>query len=217
MPASFIRPMRPTWVRQLEAYWVVDGLPDLLVGGVFLTVTGWQTLEVLYLSPPPLARFAFVAFVFFTVLGGRWLLQRLKWRLTYPRTGYLRPALPPRQRRILGLLVTGLGGLLVVAALSQIGFPPLLPGLLSVFLTTAMLWLGWRYARPRYGLYAVAAFLGGVCSVVSLAHARGVAFLWLADGNAVFLSTGFAALLGGGVTLRVYLHRHPLPRSVSDE
>jgi len=216
MPASFIRPMRPTWVRQLEAYWVVDGLPDLLVGGVFLTVTGWQTLEVLHRSLP-LAKFAFVAFVLFTVLGGRWLLQRLKWRLTYPRTGYLRPALPPRQRRILGLLASGLGGLLVVVALSQIGFPPLLPGLLSVFLTIVMLWLGWRYACPRYGLYAAAALLGGVCSVAFLAHARGAAFLWLADGNAVFLSTGFAALLGGGVTLRAYLHRHPLQRDVSDE
>jgi hypothetical protein len=79
--------------RRAAAYWFADGFPDIVLGGNLGLSAAAAVLWYIY--SPPLARNGYVVIV----LGGfllylwkeRRILELLKSRFTYPRTGYAQP------------------------------------------------------------------------------------------------------------------------------
>ncbi len=193
---------RPPWVRTLSAYWVVDGLPDLLVGCAFVVDAGWQTLTTLRPTPSLPVRLAFVLFVLAIAFGGRWLIQQAKWRLTYPRTGYVRyrPIFPRRQFYLLAAASLLFTAWLVFKAPQRI-----LPLGIAAMLTAIFVWVGWHNLSKRYFLYAALAILsGGLSWWAAPAVPQPLAAL-LQVGTGVFLAVGLGLLGGGSLTLWRYL------------
>jgi heme/copper-type cytochrome/quinol oxidase subunit 1 len=72
-------------------YWTVDGVGELFVGLLFLLVA-----IVYYLQESTTGSLLSKVFGIVSVIlvcggafGGRWIMQRVKERTTYPRTGYV--------------------------------------------------------------------------------------------------------------------------------
>ncbi len=72
-------------------YWLVDGVGELFVGFIFLLAVIVYYLQEL--SPGSLLSrvlgITSVILVCGGAFGGRWIIQRIKERTTYPRTGYV--------------------------------------------------------------------------------------------------------------------------------
>jgi hypothetical protein len=79
--------------RRAAVYWSVDGLPEIRRGLVFIVLTGsaclWQVYAHKRIGSYYLVIFGGLALYFF--LLERVVLDFLKSRITYPRTGYVQP------------------------------------------------------------------------------------------------------------------------------
>ena len=155
-------------------YWTVDGIPELVMGGIWIV---WGAAVLIGESLPRGP--GFVAF-WLTVpavlaLSGfwsRWLVTRLKERLTYPRTGYVDyPEPAPRTRLMVagvaiaaaatmaGLLLTGRA-----AGAENVAAPAV-----GVVLSLAFLVISVRQRAPHLlALAGVALALGIAGGVVKL-------------------------------------------------
>jgi TRAP-type uncharacterized transport system fused permease subunit len=88
--------------RRAKTYWEIDGLPVMLVGastiliGLLLYFATFQSAWFL----PALAVF----FLLWSVLNKKETLEKLKARITYPRTGYVAPPLAYEQAEYLSTI-----------------------------------------------------------------------------------------------------------------
>ena len=87
--------------RRAAAYWFIDGLPEILFGVVYLA---WGSLGLAWGADMrnPWMKWAMVLVIllFLTLLiKDRAILDYFKARLTYPRTGYVRPPAEPAPDR----------------------------------------------------------------------------------------------------------------------
>jgi hypothetical protein len=185
-------------------YWFVDGLSEMVGGGTILiiAVLNYFLERVGQQTWAALATLVFAALVVAALVGARWLIVRLKERITYPRTGYVAyrvPSAPQRRRRSLiagvaaGLLGAGsaLAGLVLQANVFYIGV-----GLLVALVT---LYKGGQYGLVRFYLLAgVAVLLGWLIGVLNLA--MDAALLVFLGGLA------FSWMIAGAITLARYLH-----------
>jgi hypothetical protein len=141
-------------------HWLVDGLPELLMGVLLLAWGGlWLirdalpagTLRRIFWSVGPLV---LVALLF----ACKWLLFRLKEQITYPRAGYVKAR--HRGRRAAWAAVAGS----LVAALVGFGSRSpdarrLFPLIFGVILAGGFLWMARRLRAPYLLLYALVPLL----------------------------------------------------------
>jgi hypothetical protein len=214
--------------RQLRTvqYQHIDGGFELTFGGSFLLmaicylvidrflVTHPQLYDLLIWSP-------LLVFGLSSFLIDR-LVNRLRMRITYPRTGYLSPSRPRKLNRATRLTIwIGVPVLsvlvLVLLFLNRSRFPAqnpdyvslLMPAFFGFLLTGLFIIIGWKITLPRFYFIAmvpllvnVALFLQGVGGWMGMA--------WLLG------ATGLSLSLSGGLTLRRYLRQNPIPKD-SDE
>jgi hypothetical protein len=76
--------------RRAASYWSIDGLPEILRGLAFIVLTGMGYLWRVHASKPR-AGFLFLGFAVYFFVVERVVLNYLKSRITYPRTGYVEP------------------------------------------------------------------------------------------------------------------------------
>jgi hypothetical protein len=83
--------------RRAAAYWFADGLPELVFGAVNLLAGAFGMLMNLFVLVTWLKGAYIVALLVFILLlrKDRVILDLIKARLTYPRTGYVRPPADP--------------------------------------------------------------------------------------------------------------------------
>lgn len=190
------------FARRTRGYWMVDGLPELIMGSFFLLFSILQTL--LLVAPPNISGFVALLIPVLMVvctLVSRFTLQKMKARLTYPRTGYVEYPKPKRWQQMLGAVI-GFGiGLASMALLVNTQFSsawlPLITGFTLAF---AMIYLGFYMGTARF--YLLAAFASALSICLSLLQIDG--FL---GASLVLAFAGVWLLVSGGVTLRRYLQR----------
>ena len=199
------------WERRLRAYWTEDGLPEVATGAGFLTLALLLWADA---AAPPgwngVLRYLLVLVIVGMAFWARGVVQWAKWRLTYPRTGYVAYA---RDSRKVSRLVGLAAALLAVLALTMVAArwreQAFLWGL-SGGMAAVFAWLAWRQAWRRGLVYAGVALLA---SPVAL----GYPFPWLSGGpfatrgGVHFALVGLALVVGGGWTLAHYVARHPEP------
>ncbi len=207
-PSEFPSTERLSW--RVKQYWFEDGLAEAVIGAGFLLLALVFALSTRWAQPWSGVIRALVIFAF--VLGNRWVVQRLKWRITYPRTGYLAYPRSDKATRMLWMLVAFVMGTTVVflgaVLLSRNQERAYIAGL-TVVLVLLYLFLAQRQAWTRGMFYAGVILLAGAVAVLLLSSP-----FWreaVLQGCVHFALVGLAQIVGGLLTLRGYLRRHPSP------
>ncbi len=201
--------------QRVQRYWTEDGIPDLFVGLFFViyaallwwdahTDSGWV----------PIIRNT--ALVLGIVLG-HFVVQALKARVTYPRTGYVKYRTPTRREIARGLVAgLGIGAALVLLMLAGLTVGGYAAGQIVFAFLGPLLFAGilgamaYQQASGRYGVYAVLALIGGMLvNLASLQIAPTAARNAILNGAGVLTIVGVAMFAGGAWTLNRYLRTHP--------
>lgn len=184
-------------------YFYDDGLVELAIGGLFVIIAAAMLVMKLFVLGTP---YAWLMGVILPVLvigltfGTKSLLEMLKERLTYRRTGYVRYRDQPSRGR--WVVIIGAVALGVIA----IVFQPEWSQYMSIYegglLAIILVYMGYRVGLVRLYVLATIAALAGI----------GAAQAGLDDllGSTVtFGVAGLALMVSGALTLIVYLRRNP--------
>ncbi|HUV28704.1 MAG TPA: hypothetical protein VMW34_15195 [Anaerolineales bacterium] len=193
-------------VQRTRQYWFSDGIVELSVGGLFL-ILGFYFYLQSTLSAASLLLISFqVGFVFLlfgAIYLSRYLVSKLKSRLTTPRTGFVSYKRASKKQRIVSIsivcLIAVINAALFLATPLSLNWIPAITGSIvgSLWLISAL-----RVGLFRFYLQSILAFLLGVLlSLTSLDVYQSLALFYGILGSVLLLS--------GGVTLANYLHQHP--------
>lgn len=196
--------------QRVRRYWYTDGIAELAGGGMFLLlglyfgVLGYfeeGSLVSVILQASMLLVFVAGAF------GVRWLVNSLKSRLTYPRTGYVEYRVKDgntRKRRwviVITAMSISAASIVLVDYIRGLETMVLITGVLAGVIFIAL--RGRSSGLKRF--YA----LGGLAILLG----TGLAFSKLPQVYTLALfygSLGAAILISGGLVLRSYLRENPL-------
>lgn len=195
--------------RRPQRYWNVDGLPELLMGVLWIVWGGaWLLGEriprgalynAFWMIVPALLALSGFATV--------WATRELKARITFPRAGYVAFQEPTRSARIGVAAVVLMTAMILTATLiktrnnapaGQLATP-----ILSVILSLAFLVAAVRQHAPHY------VALAGVA--VALGIALGTRSAGWESANWLFVFIGAASAATGGARLALFIRSHPRP------
>ena len=188
-------------------YWFEDGLGELVTAIVFILIGGLFLIQTAATQPTVAVAAGILGII--VIGGGPWLsrrlLTRLKERVIYPRTGYVKyPAFPRSQRIISAVAAAAVaGGLVVIANIYEepLNWLPLIEGTAVGVLLYVQ---ASRVSLLRLHLEALASVLLGA----------GIAIIGLGDlvgSGLYFLGFGVLLALAGGITFASYLNKYPAP------
>lgn len=197
--------------RRVKRYWYTDGIGELIGGGMFILMGVYFALQQLLGQNSTLGGILQASLILVLIGGmyvGRRLINALKTRVTYPRTGYVEYQVDERntKRRRIGVAVLAF----VISALTMV-FVRLFESFDSIVLVTGVavgLILVFLRAKSAglarfYVLGAVSVLLGLLLSVSKLPNGYSLGLFYGLMGTCFMLS--------GGLTLRRYLEENPLP------
>jgi hypothetical protein len=185
-------------------YWYSDGLYELAFGTLCLVLALYFLAQTFLPKDNVLYPILISSFVIF-ILGSGFLLARMinsvKARLTYPRTGYVAYQSKPRRTRwisfLLGMSIAAMMSILVVKDLISLSMLPAITGLVFALV---MLLLGFRTGLARFPLIGLVALLiGGALSKLGIGDNLGLCVF--------YGCIGLTFVLSGSCTLRSYLKK----------
>lgn len=192
--------------RRPQRYWNVDGLPELIMGLLWLLWGGaWLFGETLPHDWRWTAFWMFTpAILALTGVGAVWITKKLKARVTFPRTGYVEWKPLGRGSSVATAAVAMLVAMVAVAALRGDGTLSGNPAMiLGVILSLAFVVASLRQRAPHLLV------LAGVAIALGLLL-RGTAG-GAASANWLFVGLGAASALVGALRLALFLKNHPRP------
>ena len=192
--------------RRPERYWNIDGLPELMIGLLWVVWGGawlvgqalpydWRRTTYWLVVPPTLA---------VAGMAMAWATQRLKERVTFPRTGYVVWMEPDRRTRLrVGATVLAVAGILALFILTKEtqSIETSTPAVVTVILSLSFVVAGVRQRAPHF------LALGGVAVALAIAIAR------LTTGwdsiNWLFVTLGAVCAAVGTIRLVLFVRAHP--------
>jgi hypothetical protein len=197
--------------QRVNRYWYTDGFGELIGGSMFLVLGLYFAIQD-YLGPDSMLSGILQASLALILIAGafagRRLINSLKTRLTYPRTGYVEYRVNKKEagsKRILAFVLAFTIAALAVAFVgifksfdSMVAVTGFVVGMILVLLRAKSSGL-----TRFYVLGAFSALLGIAISTTGLSngYALGLYYALL----------GVCILVSGGLTLAHYLHENPLP------
>jgi len=203
--------------QRVKRYWFKDGLGELAGGGMILLI-GLYFAGQEWLPEGSLGRTLLQSSLILLVIGGslaaRWLVNTLKTRLTYPRTGYVEyepgPKNTPSRRVFTAGIAISVSALMVIFGRSFGSFN-WLPGFTGLLFGAVFLVL--RARSNGVGRFYV---LGTFCVILGMALS--FSGLSMAYSLGLFYGlTGIVSMVSGGITLIRYLLENPLPEQIEHE
>jgi len=201
-------------VQKTRQYWHIDGLAELVAGGIFLFLGAY--FFALSALPPnsllnTLLQAGFALIFIGSLLLGKRLVTAIKIRLTFPRTGFVTYRPPTTRSRWISAGLALFMAALVVALMSTAPASlEWMPAITGLIVAAGWLIFASRVGLPRFFLLAIASLAFGIgLSLSGLGDLLGLAIY--------YASMGFTLLLSGGLTLRSYLKQAPAPQEESDE
>ncbi len=191
-----------------------DGTTELMIGGILLG--GGLALGF---SPQPLfAGFTMIVII----LGVSWLYERLKFRLVYPRSGFVTLRDQTGPRRLVQILIGFALGLAIVGgflyfllngANNAIAWiTPMMGIVIGLVLLAQSLWLK-TYRLIVHGLLSVVT--GIIFSPFVLGEQQTAGYIGLSLMSVYFFTLGLAFLVSGGLTLRSFVRQNPVQAETS--
>jgi hypothetical protein len=193
--------------RRPQRYWNADGLPDLMMG--LLWIVWGAALLLGRLVPDDWRSFVYWMVVpALLIVGGFasvWATKKLKARLTFPRTGYVEwHDAGSSQRRgiaLVTILAAVIVAALIVALRTSLSAENNGAAIITVMLSLAFVVASIRHRAPHY---LVLAAVAAVLAVVVARLGAGIEGL-----NWVFVVLGAACAALGALRLTVFLRNHP--------
>lgn len=191
-------------IRNTRKYWYVDGLSEI-AGGLIIFAAGLTYWLVSIMENTSikaiLLMLAQPAVIIIGSLIVRKYLPKIKERLTYPRSGYLKFRKPSRDRRVKRALIVGMVAGLVAALVSMISSAlpnNYLPLLSSIFLFIFSIYIGYQTAVSRF--YVIGLLMVLLGTAISLMPFENVLPYTL-----FFSGVGIIWIISGVITLLRYL------------
>ena len=193
-------------VQRTRQYWFADGLVELSVGGTFIILALYFYIQSILPSGSLVLlaiQAAFVFLLFGVIFLSRYVVNKSKSHLTFPRTGYVSYNRASKKQRIVSagtaILIAALNIALFLATPLSLNWIPAITGLIVGFI-----WLisAFRVGLLRFYLQSILSLLLGV----GLSLARFETYQSLAIYYAVM---GLVLILSGGLTLINYLRQNP--------
>lgn len=197
--------------RRVRRYWFTDGLGELIGGGMFILMGIYFGLQE-YLGQNSMLGGILQVSLVLVLVGGmyvsRRLINALKARVTYPRTGYVEYQADEHNLRSRRIWVAVLA--FAIAALTMV-FVNLFQFFDAIVAVTGVA-VGLILITLRAKASGMARFyvLGAISIVLGLA----LSISKLPDGYSLgyfYGLMGLSFLLSGGLTLQRYLEENPLP------
>jgi hypothetical protein len=193
-------------VQRTRQYWFIDGLAELSVGGLFILLGVYFFIQAI-LPAGSLAllifQLSFVFILFGMIFISRYLLNKLKSRITFPRTGYVSYKKASKKQKLLSaslaILIASLPIILFFTTPLSVNWIPVFTGLLvgTIWLISAL-----RIGLLRLYLQALLSLIMGV--LISLANLDTYPSLAIYYGV-----MGTVLAMSGGIILAKYLSQHP--------
>jgi hypothetical protein len=193
-------------VQRTRQYWFIDGLAELSVGGLFILLGVYFFIQAI-LPAGSLAllifQLSFVFILFGMIFISRYLLNKLKSRITFPRTGYVSYKKASKKQKLLSaslaILIASLPIILFFTTPLSVNWIPVFTGLLvgTIWLISAL-----RIGLLRLYLQALLSLITGV--LISLANLDTYPSLAIYYGV-----MGTVLAMSGGIILAKYLSQHP--------
>jgi hypothetical protein len=197
-----------------KRYWLEDGFQDLAMGG-WMLILGLALLAQSLTPPGSLLGLAWTIAVPLLLIGGGlavgWMVNRLKTRVTYPRTGYVSFVRDTRSKsskfHMIALMLIGavVASTAILVSKQAIG----ITGFFGFAFMAVFGFLAWRFGLRRYMILALASLaLGLALSFTPLTKEQ--------SSQIFFVGFGFAMMLAGWVAWRQYDHNAPRPTEADD-
>ena len=202
--------------QRVKRYWYSDGIAELASGSMFVLLGLYFGIQVIFGEESIISIFLQVILVLVMIagfMGVRWLVNTLKARLTYPRTGYVEYRVDDREIRKRRWIIVAAAA--IVSGVSIV-FEAYIRDLDSVILITGLL-AGIIFIALRgrssglkrfYALGGLAIVLGVTLSISSLSQ--------IIDFALFFGLLGVVIVASGGLVLRRYLNENPVPAEISN-
>ena len=196
--------------RRTRAYWVADGSAELAVGLVFALIGLMFVIEAGLQEGSSWQGLSAYGLPVITIGGyflSKWLVNSIKERITYPRTGYVAYPEPSRRQQLMSGAVAAVVAFAVgYAIIIGADFEAWLPALQGLAIGVLMFLIGQRMSVTRFTVFAM------------LSVAIGVLAVWasvgpIAGSGWVFGGVGVVMMASGGYVLRRFLDSAPEPTS----
>jgi len=201
--------------QRVKRYWYTDGIAELASGGMFLLLGIYFAAQG-FLAEGSLVSMILQVSLMLVMIGGafgvRWVVNTLKARLTYPRTGYVEYRVNEKEVRVRRYVVAGVAmviavvSILLVDHIRNLDSMVLISGLLVGIIFIAL--RGKSSGLKRfYVLGGLAIALGIILSFSGLSQVYNLGLF--------YGLLGIVILISGGLVLRRYLAENP-PQAETD-
>ena len=203
--------------QRVKRYWYTDGIAELASGGMFILLGLYFGIQGYFGENSMVSVVLQVSLALLMIAGAfgvRWLVNVLKARLTYPRTGYVEYRVNERDAKVRRWVVAGVA---MIVAIASILLADTIRSLDSMVLVSGLL-VGVIFIALRGKSSGLRRFyaLGGLAIVLGV----GLAFSNLIQAYSLALFyglLGLAILVSGALVLRRYLDKNPLPAEGGNE
>ena len=191
--------------RRPMEYWNVDGLPELMMGALWITWgSAWLVGQGLPRGRAWNVYWSLVPFLLVASgLASTWATKKLKERITFPRAGYVQWRAPSRRRALLAALVGMLATVTLVLVQRRAGDLETIAGpAAGCVLGTGLVLAAWTQRMTH--------LLGLAAAALVLGFALGA---WRQGWDAVcwlLVALGAATMIVGALRLRMFVRRNPV-------
>jgi hypothetical protein len=196
---------------RVKRYWYSDGIADISVGAMFLMLGLFFGVQGYFGEGSTVSVILQVSMVLVMVggiFGVQWLVNTLKSRLTYPRTGYVEYRAKDKDSNQRRFVVIGVALIIAVASIVLFDF---IRELDTMVLTSGIL-VGIVFIALRgkstgvtrfYVLGVIAIILGVGLSLGDLSQEYNLALFYGLE--------GIMLMITGGIVLQRYISENPMP------
>lgn len=197
--------------QRVKRYWYSDGIADISVGGMFILLGLFFGVQGYFGEGSTVAAILQISMVLVmvgSIFGVQWLVNTLKTRFTYPRTGYVEYRAKDKETNQRRYVVIGVSLVIAVALIVLVNF---IRELDSMVLTSGIL-VGAVFIALRgkstgvtrfYVLGAIAILLGVGLSLGDLSREYNLALFYGLE--------GIMLMITGIIVLRLYISENPMP------
>ena len=202
---------------RVKGYWYSDGIADISVGAMFLMLGLFFGVQGYFGEGSKVAVILQVSMLLVMVggiFGVQWLVNTLKARLTYPRTGYVEYRTKDKESDIRRFVLIAVALALLVALtflrdfIRELDSMVLVSGILVGVVFIALRGKSTGVTR-FYVLGGIAIILGVGLSMGNLSQLYNLALFYGLE--------GFLLMVTGGFVLRRYINENPMPMDNENE